>query len=132
LLNIFSFHCKIEKLKKINLNIYTIYFVNFEYNNEKEKYFKKQWETKNIFLWNHFSMNLVEVSLACLHFSLMFSEGEVKSPCFSQVSNTHSTVLVVIKLSGVKCVFVSQSSSNENTLCTEYIFLIGYCYTLKT
>ena len=28
------------------------------------------------------SMKLLEVSLSCLHFSLMFSEGEVKSPCF--------------------------------------------------
>ena len=27
-------------------------------------------------------MKLLEVSLSCLHFSLMFSEGEVKSPCF--------------------------------------------------
>ena len=27
----------------------------------------------------------VEVSLSCLHFSLMFSEGEVKSPYFLQV-----------------------------------------------
>jgi hypothetical protein len=30
------------------------------------------------FLWKH-------VSLSCLHFSLMFSEGEVKSPYFLQV-----------------------------------------------
>ena len=36
-------------------------------------------------LWNHISMKLVEVSLSCLHFSLTFSEGEVKSPCFLQV-----------------------------------------------
>jgi hypothetical protein len=30
-------------------------------------------------------MNLLKVSLTCLHFSLMFSEGEVKSPYFLQV-----------------------------------------------
>ena len=33
------------------------------------------------FLWKHVSMKLLEASLSCLHFSLMFSEGEVKSPC---------------------------------------------------
>jgi hypothetical protein len=37
------------------------------------------------FLQNHVSMKLVEVSLSCLHFSLMFSEGEIKSPYFLQV-----------------------------------------------
>ena len=31
------------------------------------------------------SMKLLEVSLSCLHFSLMFSKGEVNSPCFLQV-----------------------------------------------
>ena len=30
-------------------------------------------------------MNLLKVSLTCLHFSLMSSEGEVKSPYFLQV-----------------------------------------------
>jgi hypothetical protein len=39
----------------------------------------------NTFLQKHVSMMLLEVSLSCLHFSLMFSEGEVKSPCFLQV-----------------------------------------------
>jgi hypothetical protein len=33
----------------------------------------------------HVSMKLLEVTLPCLHFSLMFPEGEVKSPCFLQV-----------------------------------------------
>jgi ssDNA-specific exonuclease RecJ len=40
---------------------------------------------KNTFLQKHVSIKLLEVSLSCLHFSLMFSEGEVKSPCFLQV-----------------------------------------------
>jgi hypothetical protein len=31
------------------------------------------------------SVKLLEVSLSCLHFSLMFSEGEVKSSYFLQV-----------------------------------------------
>ena len=39
---------------------------------------KKKSEKKNPFLQKH-------VSLSCLHFSLMFSEGEVKSPYFLQV-----------------------------------------------
>ena len=39
----------------------------------------------NTFLRKYVSMKLLEVSLSCLHFSLMFSEGEVKSPCFLQV-----------------------------------------------
>ena len=38
--------------------------------------YKKKCEKKPI------SMMLLEVSLSCLHFSLMFSEGESKSPCF--------------------------------------------------
>jgi hypothetical protein len=38
----------------------------------------KESEKKNIFLPKH-------VSLSCLHFSLMFSKGEVKSPYFLQV-----------------------------------------------
>jgi hypothetical protein len=41
-------------------------------------HFKCKKSEKNIFLWKH-------VSLSCLHFSLMFSEGEVKSPYFLQV-----------------------------------------------
>ena len=40
---------------------------------------------KPIFLPKHVSMMLLEVSLSCLHFFLMVSEGEVKSPCFLQV-----------------------------------------------
>ena len=44
--------------------------------------YKKKCEKKNIFLQKHVSMMLLEVSLSCLHFSLMVSEGEVKSPCF--------------------------------------------------
>jgi hypothetical protein len=32
-----------------------------------------------------YELKLLEVYLSCLHFSLMFSEGEVKSPCFLQV-----------------------------------------------
>jgi hypothetical protein len=47
----------------------------------KCKYLKK-WCRKNTFLWNHVSMKLLEVCLSCLHFSLMLSEGEVKSPYF--------------------------------------------------
>jgi hypothetical protein len=47
----------------------------------KCKYFKK-WCRKNTFLQNHVSMKLLEVCLSCLHFSLMLSEGEVKSPYF--------------------------------------------------
>jgi hypothetical protein len=42
-------------------------------------------EKKSTFLWKRVSMTLLEVSLACLHFSLMVSEGEVKSPYFLQV-----------------------------------------------
>ena len=38
------------------------------------------------FLQKHVSMKLLEVSLSCLHFSLMFSVGEVKSPCFCVLS----------------------------------------------
>ena len=36
-------------------------------------------------LEKHVSMNLLEVSLSCLHFSLMFSEREVKSSYVLQV-----------------------------------------------
>ena len=51
----------------------------------KCKYFKKNDAKKTHILRNHVSMKLLEVSLSCLHFSLMFSEGEVKSPYFLQV-----------------------------------------------
>ena len=34
---------------------------------------------KQIIFAEHVSMKLLEVSLSCLHFSLMFYEGEVKS-----------------------------------------------------
>ena len=47
---------------------------------------KKKCEKKNTFLPNHVPMMLLEVSLSCLQFSLMVSEGEVKSPYFLQVS----------------------------------------------
>ena len=47
--------------------------------------YKKMMRKKNTLLWNHVSMKLLEVSLSCIHFSLMFSEGEVKSPYFLQV-----------------------------------------------
>ena len=50
----------------------------------KCKYKNKMWK-KNIFLRKHVSMTLLEDSLSCLHFSLMVSEGEYKSPCFLQV-----------------------------------------------
>jgi site-specific DNA-adenine methylase len=40
---------------------------------------------KPTFLRKHVSMTLLEVSPSCLHFSLMFSEGEVESPYFLQV-----------------------------------------------
>jgi hypothetical protein len=43
---------------------------------------KKKMRRNNTFLQKHVSMKLLEVSLSCLHFSLMFSEGEVKSPYF--------------------------------------------------
>ena len=44
---------------------------------------KKKKKLKNpTFLWKHVSMTLLEVSLSCLHFSLMVYEGEVKSPYF--------------------------------------------------
>ena len=33
------------------------------------------------------SMKLLEVSLSCLHFSLMFSDGEVKSLLFASVAS---------------------------------------------
>jgi hypothetical protein len=36
-------------------------------------------------LRKHVSMTLLEVSLPCLHFSIMVSEGEVKSPYFLHV-----------------------------------------------
>jgi len=42
-------------------------------------------QRNNTFLRKHVSMKLLEVSLSCIHFSLMFFEGEVKSPCFLQV-----------------------------------------------
>ena len=51
----------------------------------KCKYKKKKCEKKHTFLRKHVSMMLLEVSLSCLHFSLMVSVGEVKSPCFLQV-----------------------------------------------
>ena len=47
--------------------------------------YKKMMRKKPTLLWNHVSMKLLEVSLSCIHFSLMFSEGEVKSPYFLQV-----------------------------------------------
>jgi hypothetical protein len=40
---------------------------------------------KQHMLRKHISMKLLEVSLSCLHFSLMFSEGEVKSLYVLQV-----------------------------------------------
>ena len=46
---------------------------------------KKKKVKKPTFLQKHVSMMLLEVSLSCLHFSLMVSEGEVKSPYFLQV-----------------------------------------------
>ena len=45
----------------------------------------KMMQRNNTFLWKYVSMKLLEVSLSCLHFSLLSSEGEVKSPCFLQV-----------------------------------------------
>ena len=45
--------------------------------------FLKNDAKKPTFLRKHVSMKLLEVSLSCL--SLMFSEGEVKSPYFLQV-----------------------------------------------
>ena len=64
------------------------------------------------FLQKHVSMKLLEVSLSCLHFSLMFSEGEVKSPwffckcgeswfvspCWRRKPSTHPTTQSVIYL----------------------------------
>ena len=45
-------------------------------------YFFKWCEETTHFCGN---MSLWSCSKSCLHFSLMFSEGEVKSPCFLQV-----------------------------------------------
>ena len=42
----------------------------------------QMWRNNKFFLRKHVSMKLLEVSLSCLHFSLMFSVGEIKSPCF--------------------------------------------------
>jgi hypothetical protein len=50
------------------------------------------------FLWNHVSMKLLEVSLSCLHFSRMFSEGEVKSPFALQVYSCFVFVLLLLLL----------------------------------
>ena len=47
-------------------------------------FFLMMWRN-NTFLRKHVSMKLLEVFPSCLHFSLMFSEGEIKSPCFLQV-----------------------------------------------
>jgi GT2 family glycosyltransferase len=46
---------------------------------------KKKSGKNPTFLRKHVSMTLLEVSLSCLHFSLMISEREVKSPYFLQV-----------------------------------------------
>jgi hypothetical protein len=46
---------------------------------------KKMKARNNTFLQKNVAMKLLEVSLSCLHFSLMFFEGEVKSSCFLQV-----------------------------------------------
>ena len=43
----------------------------------KCKYKKKNVKKNPIFLRKHVSITLLEVSLSCLHFSLMISEGEV-------------------------------------------------------
>jgi len=40
---------------------------------------------KQHILQKHVSMKLLEVSPSCLHFSFIFSEGEVKSPYFLKV-----------------------------------------------
>ena len=45
----------------------------------------KMMRRNNTFLLKQVSMKLSEISLSCFHFSLLFSEGEVKSPCFLQV-----------------------------------------------
>jgi hypothetical protein len=44
-----------------------------------------KWCEETTHFCGNMSMKLLEVSPSCLHFSLMFSEGEVKSPCFLKV-----------------------------------------------
>ena len=75
---------KINKYKINNNNkTNTKHELNVKYERYKQDISKdtsnaKKSEKKTTFLRKH-------VSLSCLHFSLMFSEGEVKSPYFLQV-----------------------------------------------
>jgi hypothetical protein len=52
---------------------------------------------------NTFLQKLLEVSLLCFHFSLMFFEGEVKSPCFLQVC---PDIYVFITITGAVVVMI--------------------------
>jgi hypothetical protein len=58
--------------------LYTLKICPNEYDISKDTLQMQKKVKKPTFLQKH-------VSLSCLHFSLMFSEGEVKSPYFLQV-----------------------------------------------
>jgi hypothetical protein len=51
----------------------------------KCKFLKMMQKKTPTILRKHVTLKLFEVSLSCLHFSLMFSEGEVKCPYFVQM-----------------------------------------------
>ena len=68
-------------------------------------------------------LTLLEVSLSCLYFSLMISEGEVKSPCFLQVwwalgnmSFCHHLVSVVCNLFTFHILIFSSENPQPNEL----------------
>jgi hypothetical protein len=81
------------KMNKSKINIYKINNNNnktntkHEFNVKYERY-KQDISKDTLQMQNKSEKNTYlrkHVSLSCLHFSLMFSEGEVKSPYFLQV-----------------------------------------------
>ena len=79
-------------MKDINKILANVHF--------KWKMFFLMMQRNNTFLRKHVSMKLLEVSLECLHFSFMLSEGRVKSPYFLPVWWDVSNMTVFIFITG--------------------------------
>jgi hypothetical protein len=63
-------------------------------------------------------MMLLEVSLSCLHFSLMVSEGEVKSPFFASVVSLVWTY--VIKVDIIYVIYLIRPLTTSNDLISVF------------
>jgi hypothetical protein len=95
-------------------------------------------------LWKHVSTKLLDVSLSCLHFSLVFSEGEVKSPCFLQVwwallqrVNRKKNALKQTRIAHQRLTFLPVSKAHTNKFyifqqCTYTIFVLYICIIVFT